>query len=317
MRRVKVSGFLLALVMAAQAAAWTASVTPHNETQPIEYIPLERADRAHRICVAIPHTRDSYWLAIEHGLRLEAERLGQQITVQNAGGYTELDEQIRQVEACTSNGAEALVLSAISSQGNVEQVRRLRSQGIPVVDLTNGIDTAVDARILVSWYEMGHMACQHAEGRVAWLPGPKGPAWAVAADQGCQDALSAHTARIVTTGWGNTDPDTQEALLQEALEHTPDTIIGNGPAIEVAARIAPGTRLVSYYYNREIHDLLLAGRIEAAITDHMVLQGRIAIDMAVRLLEGVYEGPEHLQPVPALITRESVQDANLGTTLVE
>jgi len=129
-----------------------------------------------------------------YGIISEGQRLGQKITLLEAGGYTNLERQLSQVEDCISSGGEALVLSAISGDGNINQVNEIRKKGIPVVDLVNGIGTQVDAKILESWYLLGYLACdwvakKHPAGSgkvsAAWFPGPPGAAWTVAGDQGC------------------------------------------------------------------------------------------------------------------------------------
>ena len=104
------------------------------------YVPLDPKDVSKKwnLCVSFPHLKDSYWVGVAYGIISEGERLGQKVTLLEAGGYTNLERQLRQVEDCISAGADALVLSAISGKGNVNQVNEIRKKGIPVVDLVNG-----------------------------------------------------------------------------------------------------------------------------------------------------------------------------------
>ena len=219
-----------------------------------EYVPLspDQVKKKHNICVSFPHLNDSYWVGVAYGIISEGKRLGQKVTLLEAGGYTNLERQLRQVEDCISAGAEALILSAISGKGNINQVDEIRSKGIPVVDLVNGIGTQVDAKILESWYLLGWLACnwiaeKHPEGSgktsAAWFPGPPGAAWSVAGDQGCHDAVKGSDVEIIATKWGDTGKSIQLKLVEDVVASrtkggTTDLnyIVGATPTIEAAGR---------------------------------------------------------------------------------
>ncbi len=317
-----------------------------------KYVPLspDQVKKKHNICVSFPHLKDSYWVGVAYGIISEGKRLGQKVTLLEAGGYTNLERQLRQVEDCISAGADALILSAISGKGNINQVDEIRAKGIPVVDLVNGIGTQVDAKILESWYLLGYLACdwiaqKHPEGSgktsAAWFPGPPGAAWSVAGDKGCHDAVKGSDVEIIATKWGDTGKSIQLKLVEDVVASrtsggTTDLnyIVGATPTIEAAVGVVRDrgiqdtTRLVAYYYNTGSHILLKQGRMDMAPTDHMVLQGQIAIDQAVRILEGPpmatggspeYKNPdritEHVQPVPTVVTKENYNDFDPSSTL--
>ncbi len=317
-----------------------------------KYIPLspDQVKKKHNICVSFPHLKDSYWVGVAYGIISEGKRLGQKVTLLEAGGYTNLERQLRQVEDCVSAGAEAVILSAISGKGNINQVNEIRANGVVVVDLVNGIGTQVDAKILESWYLLGWLACewvakQHPEGSgatsAAWFPGPPGAAWSVAGDKGCHDAVKGSDVEIIVTKWGDTGKSIQLKLVEDVVASRSaggstdlDYIIGATPTIEAAVGVVrdrgieKSTKLVAYYYNTGSHILLKQGRMAMAPTDHMVLQGQIAIDQAVRVLEGLpmstggtpeHGNPdritEHVQPVPTVVTKETIGDFDPSSTL--
>jgi len=317
-----------------------------------QYVPLQpdEVSKKWNICVSFPHLKDSYWVGVAYGIISEGKRLGQKVTLLEAGGYTNLERQLRQVEDCITAGADALVLSAISGKGNVNQVNEIRKKGIPVVDLVNGVSTQVDAKILESWYLLGYLACdwvaqKHPKGSgtksLAWFPGPPGAAWSVAGDKGCIDGAANGDIDVIATKWGDTGKSIQLKLVEDVVASRTsggktnlDYIVGATPTIEAAVGvvrdrgIAETTQLVAYYYNTGSHILLKQGRMAMAPTDQMVLQGQIAIDQAVRLLEGKpmstggapeynNEGrmTEHVQPVPIVVTKENYADFDPASTL--
>ena len=333
-------------------ACWALPENNASKLPSHQYVPLKPEDISKKwnICVSFPHLKDSYWVGVGYGIISEGQRLGQKITLLEAGGYTNLERQLRQVEDCISAGADVLVLSAISGKGNVNQVNEIRKKGIPVVDLVNGIGTQVDAKILESWYLLGYLACdwvaqKHPKGSgtksFAWFPGPPGAAWAVAADNGCKDAAKNGDLEIVGTKWGDTGKSIQLKLVEDVVSSRTtggstdlDYIIGTTPTIEAAVGVVRDrgiektTQLVAYYYNTGAHILLKQGRMTMAPSDQMVLQGQIAIDQAVRLLENkamstggapeynnASRKTEHIQPVPIVVTKENYKDFNAASTL--
>ena len=261
-----------------------------------QYVPLMPKDVSSKwnLCVSFPHLKDSYWVGVGYGIISEAKRLGQKVTLLEAGGYTNLERQLRQIEDCISAGADALILSAISGKGNINQVNEIRKSGIPIIDLVNGVGTQVDSKILESWYILGYLACdwvakKHPKGSgtksVAWFPGPPGAAWAVDADKGCIDALKNGDLELVAHKWGDTGKSIQLKLVEDVVssrtsggETKLDYIVGTAPTMEAAVGvvrdrdIADTTKLVAYYYNTGMHILLKKKRIAMALSDQMVLQ---------------------------------------------
>src|ERR1700739_863368 len=95
-------------------------LSPFDMGSPIKevmYAPIEKADKKWNICVSFPHMKDAYWLAVNYGVSEEAKDLGVAMHLVEAGGDTNLSKEISQIEDCASNGAQAVVVGAISLDG--------------------------------------------------------------------------------------------------------------------------------------------------------------------------------------------------------
>lgn len=269
-----------------------------------EYVPLERAQKKHEICVSFPHMKDAYWMAVNYGVVQEAERLGVNMQLFEAGGYTNLNKQISQIEDCVANGAAAVVIGAISFDGLNNVVKEVRSKGIPVIDVINGMSSPeLSAKSLVSFGEMGfkagaYLAEKHPKGskkvKVGWFPGPAGAGWVEAGNKGFQRAIAGTAIELIETKYGDTGKEVQMKLVEDTLQAHPDTdyIVGTAVTAEAAAGILRNRNLgdsiqvMSYYFTPGVFRGIKRGQILAAPTDSTVVQGRIAIDQAVRILEG-------------------------------
>ena len=110
---------------------WEPAFDMGSPRKDIDYTPLEKASKAWEICVSFPHMKDAYWLGVNYGVAEETARLGVKMQLVEAGGYTELNKQISQIEDCVAAGADAVVIGAISFDGLNNTVKEIRSKGIP------------------------------------------------------------------------------------------------------------------------------------------------------------------------------------------
>lgn len=308
---------------------------PFDMTSPrtsVDYIPLEAAAQKWDLCVSFPHMKDAYWLGVDYGVTEEAKRLGVKANVVEAGGYTELNNQISQIEDCVSAGADAVIIGAISYDGLNNLVAELASKNIPVIDVINGMSSdKLSAKSLVSFGEMGakageFLAAEHPAGgeaaKVAWFPGPAGAGWVEAGNTGFQGAIEGSAIELVDTKYGDTGKEAQAKLVEDTLEAYPDLdyIVGTAVTAEAAVPIlrARGLtdqiKIVSYYYTPGVDQGIARGQILAAPTDSTVVQGRIAVDQAVRILEGK-DYLKHVGPALYVVTQENHKDFDPSSTL--
>lgn len=338
-RQKLATGAALAFAMAmtttlttqAFAAKWypydAAKITPpfsaDGTSSDVSYVPLEKAEKPWNICVSFPHMKDAYWLGVDYGVVEEAKDLGVKMNLVEAGGYTQLAKQISQIEDCVAGGAQAVVIGAISYDGLNNLVSEVTKKGIPVIDLVNGMSSKdVTAKSLVSFYTMGHqtgeyLAKLHPAGskavKVGWFPGPAGAGWVEAANKGFMDAVKGSALTILPPKYGDTGKEAQLKLVEDELQADPDIRYVAGTA--VTAEAAQGlirsqglkgkVDLVAFYMTPGVYEGIQRGFIEAAPADSMVIQGRIAIDQAVRILE---KKPyiKHVGPKIFMVTKDNV-----------
>lgn len=301
-----------------------ARAIPFDDTSaavPIDYLPLDRAARPWRFCILYPHLKDAYWLSVNYGMVEEARRLGVAFDVYEAGGYPNLDRQIRQLKDCSSDEFDAVILGAVSYDGLtpvVAEIARIK----PVIAAVNDIDDrGITAKASVPWAEMGaaagrFIAARHPSGSapvtIAWFPGPRGAGWVGFVEAGFREAIRESSGEIVLTLYGDTGLEQQVLLVEEAIEALPevDYLVGSGPMAEAAVSIlrsraeSAGIRVLSTYLSHAVYRGVIRGRILAAPTDSPVMQGRLSIEMAVRALEGSLD-ITHAGPAISVVTRET------------
>lgn len=307
---------------------WPVAYVVDGNKEPTMYKPIETSQitKKWNICVSFPHLKDPYWLGADYGIAEEIRRDGATMQLFEAGGYTELDKQLSQLDDCVAQGAQAIILGAISADGVNAKVEEIESNGIPVIDFVNGINTPkVSAHSLVSFYDMGHTAGEYMKNnlvtgdepvKVAFFPGPQGAGWTDTAYQGFLDATKDTNIEVVDTKWGDTGRDIQQKLIEDSLQANPDInfIVGNAQAAVSAVQVVreagveDQVKVLAFHQNPPVYDGIAAGDILAASNDHTVIQGRVAVDLAVRLLEGqTLEPSNRVGPIITIMTPESLK----------
>ncbi|WP_271410246.1 TMAO reductase system periplasmic protein TorT [Pseudomonas sp. Q1-7] len=292
------------------------------EGREASYRPLSGASKPWRICALLPHGMDRYWWGVAWGLDEEARRQGVHLGVYEAGGYQFPDMQRAQLARCIQLAADAYVVAAISAEGLCDEIALLRRDKLPVIDLINRVDCPdINARSQVDFADMAKAAVayirQHSQGRplrVGWLPGPRDAGWVADAERGLAELDAGSGLTLVPGGYGPVDRSTQAVLVRQLLAREPalDYILGNAEAAAFAGQLvrSSGSRyqaqVVSLYATERVLEAIADGTVLAAPTDSPVIQARVAIDLAVRALEGK-SLPERVSPKIEVIDRDNLE----------
>lgn len=290
---------------------------------PLDYLALDKAAQPWRLCILYPHLKDAYWLSVNYGMVEEAQALGVAFDLFEAGGYPNLDRQREQLAACADDAFDAVILGTVSYGGLTAEVERLAALK-PVIATVNDIDDrGIAAKASVPWREMGaaagrFLAAQHPAGsapvNVAWFPGPAGAGWVTFVEEGFRAELAQSSGRIVATKFGDTGLEQQVLLVEEVLDAQSDVdyLVGSGPMSEAAVSIlrargmTKDVKIVSTYLSHAVYRGITRQRILAAPTDFPVVQGRLAVEMAVRAIEGKLT-VRHAGPRIEIVTPTNVQ----------
>ncbi|EJW3462517.1 TMAO reductase system periplasmic protein TorT [Shigella flexneri] len=256
-----------------------------------------KAKRAWKLCALYPSLKDSYWLSLNYGMQEAARRYGVDLKVLEAGGYSQLATQQAQIDQCKQWGAEAILLG--SSTTSFPDLQK-QVASLPVIELVNAIDAPqVKSRVGVPWFQMGYQPgrylVQWAHGKplnVLLMPGPDNAGGSKEMVEGFRAAIAGSPVRIVDIALGDNDIEIQRNLLQEMLERHPEIDVVAGTAIAAEAAMGEGRNLktpltvVSFYLSHQVYRGLKQGRVIMAASDQMVWQGELAVEQAIRQLQG-------------------------------
>lgn len=298
---------------------------------------VDRASKPWRIAFLFPHLKDPYWLGCSYGLIGEARRLGVAADVFVSDGYDDLVGQLRQMDEAIAARYDAIVLSPLSLTANNASIAKARAAGIPVFELAN--DSTSDdltVKVTTSLKGMGFDAMQwvirDARKRglksinVALLPGPEDAGWVKGEVDGTREAVRKAPIKvnIVDIKYGDSDRIVQSQLAAQLfMQHSGklDYLLGCtgcAPAAVLPAReagLGSKLRIVAYDLTREIVGLIRSGAIDAAVDTKGVSQARVAVNVAVKYLEGGLRPPPHTILVKlGLLDRSNLADYPIDTS---
>ena len=338
MFRAMIGAALLAAGVCAAPAAraadqwWPVKVYDMDSGKPVvtDYSPLPKAEKPWNICVLFPHMKDTFWVAVDYGIVEEAKRMGVNMTLYEAGGYENLQKQLSQFDDCMAANFDAIIVGPISEAGLTRKMKEAQKAGKPVISTVNPLPKApAAARMFVDFTLMGKQTgtflvddVKGQPAKVVNFPGPAGSGWAEQFNDGFKDAIaSAKNMQLLGVKFGDSGVAVQLGLIQNALQAYPDmnVIWGCAPAAEAAIGAVrqagrPNVKIISSYENQAMLDALNKGEILAFATQYPVLEGRVAIDTAVRILE---RKPyiKYSQTIPSMIDKADLSKVNMSLVL--
>lgn len=255
------------------------------------------------IGVTFPHFRDPYWIAEAWGVSQRAEELGIRVEITNAGGYGQTPEQIRQIESFVTQGVDAMIVGAVDATGVAPAVNAAWSSGIPVMFANALAESDVQMGVYTNDCAIGelqadYIAEQDPEAKIVMFTGPPGVAWPAARSDCFKERIAemAPDAEILTEKFHDMDRAVVLTEMEDVLQAFPEIdfvynnadlqAMGAVDALRAAGRQPGEVRVTTLTIGREAFDLMEAGWIEMALAERPVLQGALAVDMALRVLNG-------------------------------
>ncbi|MCU8014815.1 TMAO reductase system periplasmic protein TorT [Shewanella oncorhynchi] len=272
-----------------------------QKTRIFEYKALTTAQKPWRICVLVPHLKDAYWIGIDYGLISQASHLGINLELFEAGSYYKKDQQLKQLAHCLKQPFDAILIGTVDPALLNQYHGQINK---PIIALVNRLDSpVVNTRIGVNWYQMGwtagHYITQSVTSlapnpvKLALLTGPESVGGSDWVEQGIIDAIANSPIKVSSIRHTDNNRDLYREQLHNLLkDHVPDYILGSAVAIEAAigslqqAKMTNQVKLVSSYLSPATLRGLYRHKVVFSNDDQVVLQGKLAIDIVIKELEG-------------------------------
>lgn len=295
-----------------------------------EYPRPPKPTKAYRIGISIPHLSNPHYVGQAYGYIDEAQKLGAQVTLLEAGGYQYLDKQISQIEDLVASKVDAIIVAAVSGPGTVGAIEAAAAAGIPVINVNVMTDSdKVVTRIRSDDDVIGRMQADFmgerlkGAGNVVMLRGAPGTSWAEIRGNAFRKQLGAKYPNVKVLGeqYSQSTPADGLRLMEDFLQTFPQingvyngadsTAVGAAQAV-VSAGKAGAIIVTATDFQPDTEKFIRDGAITATVLQEPVTMGRWGVRAAINYLEK--------KPVPPVMftglmtaTKENLDKLDLST----
>lgn len=263
----------------------------------------------HSVALVAKSTETEFWLSVFAGAEAAATEYNLKLNILGPETEEDYETQNQMVAQAVSEGAEALVFSAIDYENNADAIDRAASQGVKIVAIDSNVDSEeVSTYIGTDNYAAGQMAAQAAldrvegELKVGIVNYDISSANGQERERGAVDTFTA-SGRAEITAVINTLAEAQHAqndtagLLQQypeinvLLAFNEPTCVGAASAVEELG-LSDTVFLVGFDSNVVTVDGLQEGSVDALIVQNPYAMGYLGVESAYKLLTGQGSGLE-------------------------
>lgn len=263
------------------------------------------------IGVALPNMPDPSWQAIWYGAQAQGQKQGLNMRIADAGGYNKLDVQVSQIENFIQLKVDGIIIGAVQGDGVAPVLRRAADAGIKIVDaFLYESSGRTSSRVINDQREIGAAEAAYlgrtlgGKGNVVMLFGPAGNATLTERGLGFKEALGKNYPQMKILAERFSDINRPEGLkqMEDMLQafpgqingvYSPSAFLADGAADAIAAKRAGKILIATAGTNVGVIDRLKKGEIHMVADQQNVMQGRMAVNVMVAVLNG--------EPVPQLI----------------
>lgn len=268
-----------------------------------------------------------WWISVSDFAQQEADNLGVNLTIAIPQEEVDLEKQVSMVEAAIEHKANAIVISAASSDGIVPAINQARAAGIKIVNFDtrisdkNVIDAFVGGDDVEGAYKAGKYICEQlgGEGEVAIITGlmaqstgidryngfmnacKEYPGIKVVAEQGAE--WSSDKAADVTTNILTANPN-----VRAIFACNDQMAVGMVNAAKAAGKTADDLVLVGYDGILDSVNMTMSGDLDAFVSLPNIDEGAMGVKLATALIiNSDYEFDREILYDCTLVTGEYVE----------
>ncbi|MGC9538194.1 substrate-binding domain-containing protein [Streptomyces sp. UG1] len=277
------------------------------------------ASSAQRMGLSLSTLNNPFFVQIRAGAQAEAKKLGVDLTVTDA--QNDASQQANQLQNFTSSGVGAIIVNPVDSDAAGNSVKAADKAGIPVIAVDRGVNNAkTDALVASDNVAGGELAAKAiaeklgGKGRIVILQGQAGTSAARERAQGFANGLKAYPGiQVVAQQPADFDRTKGLDVMSNLLQAHPDVqgvIAANdemalGAVKALGAKAGKSVSVVGFDGTPDGLKAVEAGTLYASVAQQPTQLGRIAVDNALKALQG--EKVEQTVKVPVkVVTKENV-----------
>lgn len=278
---------------------------------------------------SMPDLTQSFWISMAYGVDDEAKKAGVDVIKVNAGGDANVNQQISQIQDLIQRKVSAIIVGATNGNAVRPVVEQAVSAGVPVVGLSSIPNSdKISAAVGADHYGMGRLQAECLaeamgnKGAVGMMAGPAGQSWADNRANGFRETVKASFPEIEIVTESRLADNRNSALrtMEDWVQRFPNLAgvysatddIGAGVVAALAsAGKGDAVKVSSSNLSPAAEKLLKSGEFVCVSIQQIVLQGRAAVQAAVKAAKGE-KGQGNVATPAILVTKANLADIDLS-----
>ncbi|MEV6024293.1 substrate-binding domain-containing protein [Streptomyces sp. NPDC052036] len=272
-----------------------------------------------KVGLSLSTLNNPFFVQIKKGAQAEAKKQGVDLTVTDA--QNDASQQANQLQNFTSSGLGAIVVNPVDSDAAGPAVRAANKAGVPVVGVDRGVNKAKTAALVASDnIEGGKLGAQAlaeklgGKGKIVILQGLAGTSASRERGTGFEEGLKAYPGiQVVAEQPADFDRTKGLDVMTNLLQAHPDIQgvfaendeMALGAIKALGAKAGTSVQVVGFDGEPDGLAAVKAGSLYASVAQQPSQLGRIAVDNALRAIQG--KKVEETVKVPVkVVTKDNV-----------
>jgi ABC-type sugar transport system substrate-binding protein len=249
------------------------------------------------IGITEPDIFGPFFVNILYGAEQEAHKHGIKLIIYDAGGYSNIDKQISQMETLIAKHVDAIFVDPADPKAFGPVVAKAKKAKIPVFGFGDPVSGAVSS-VYGAHYKIGAAVANYfghtlKSGDVVAEAGPAGATWTTIRYNGFTTTLKKYPGlHLRATQWSDPARIQGVQLTEDFLTRFPtlkgvyaaDNSIGEGAGDAVAARhLQKQVSVATAVMSTDTRRMIRSGAIKFDVAMQVVLFGRIAVRNAIKV----------------------------------
>jgi ribose transport system substrate-binding protein len=289
-----------------------------------------------RIALVLKTLNSPFFISLKNGAESAAGELNVDLLVQAPEREIDAEKQMQIIENLIQTRVDAICVSPSGSRELIPAIAKANRAGIPVLIVDTRIDeeaARADGVQTVTFigsdnYQGGKIAGEYVVGlsdsrlNVAILEGIPGHETGDNRLRGFHDGIAGHdNITVVASQPANWERDQGYNVMQNLLQaHSEINVVfacndlmalGAMEAVAAASRMND-IKIIGFDAIGEARKEIAAGRLEASVAQHPQEMGRLAVENAVKVLQGE-KIPDYIPVKIELITKNNLSEGSEGS----
>jgi len=285
------------------------------------------AQESGRLGVSMPTVQGPFFTALLYGIVDEAEKLGFETIILDAGGYANVDQQVSDMQNLLVQGVDAILIDPADDNAFVGVLNEASAEGMPVV--ASGVPLeGTNAGVTASHCDLGKGMAEGARmllpdgGTMAALTGPAGAFWATERFRCFAEALEGSDIEIVADQSSEPDAAVGLSIATDFIQRFPDLdllygaddTVGVGAARAVQSNNACNEiAVLTAILGETTEELMQEGCIDYVVAQQTVLIGRESVRVAKALVDGATLDETNIIIPVVPVTPENLDEVDTGS----